>query len=590
MPDYKAPVEDMIYLLEQLFDAEKNVFAQIPEYGEVSAELTATILEEAGRFASGVLRPINMSGDEEGSRLENGVVYTPKGFKEAYQAYVDGGWTSLSASPEYDGQGLPRTLQILVDEMLSGANLSFGLFPGLSRGAFEAIESHGSEALKSKYLPNMISGKWTGAMGLTEAQAGSDLALVKATATPRDDGSYTVSGSKIFISSGDHDLAENVIHLVLARLPGAPAGTKGISLFLCPKYLVNEDGTLGPRNNVNVGSLEHKMGIHAQPTCVMNYDDCQGWLVGEPNRGLNAMFTMMNAERLFVGMQGLGLADASYQTASTYAKERLQGRAPGAERSGAIIEHPDVRKMLLTMLSFIEAGRALAVYTALEMDKEAFHPDADVRKAASGLVALLTPVVKAGFTDFGFEATVLGQQVLGGHGYIHEWGQEQFVRDARIAMIYEGTNGIQAQDLVVRKLGLNGGETVASFFDQIDATLTAAALVPGAALVADRLAVALDQLKDATASVTAGDHASGLEQNAAATDYLRMFALVTFGWLWLRMALITLAKGDAADARDRRKLMVAQFFATRILPQTASLAAQIDAGAAPLMAVASDAF
>ncbi|RTE67889.1 hypothetical protein BHE90_017736, partial [Fusarium euwallaceae] len=395
---------------------------------------------EAGRFCAGVLRPINQSGDEEGSRLENGVVYTPKGFKEAYKAFVDGGWAGLSASTKYGGQGLPRAIQILVDEMLSASNLSFGLFPGLSRGAAEAIEAHASAELKAKYLHKMVAGEWTGAMGLTEGTAGSDLGLLKATAKPRDDGSYTVSGSKIFISSGDHDMAENVIHLVLARLPDAPAGTKGISMFLCPKYLVKDDGALGPRNAVNVGSLEHKMGIHAQPTCVMNYDDCQGWLVGEPNRGLNAMFTMMNAERLFVGVQGLGLADASYQTAATYAKDRKQGRAPGAKESGMIIEHPDVRKMLLTILSFTEAARALTVFTALEMDKETAHPDADVRKRAAGLVALLTPVIKAAFTDFGFEATVLGQQVLGGHGYIREWGQEQFVRDARIAQIYEGTN------------------------------------------------------------------------------------------------------------------------------------------------------
>lgn len=589
MPEYKAPVEDDIYLLKEIFKAEE-VFSKIPQYEEVSEDLIQSVLEEAGRFTAGVLRPINITGDEEGSRLENGRVFTPKGFKEAYKAYADGGWTSLSASPELGGQGLPHTLQILVEEMVCSANLSFGLFPGLTRGAAEAIQAHASEELKRKYLPNLIAGVWTGAMGLTEGGAGSDLSLVKAAAAPREDGSYTVTGSKIFISSGDHDLAENVIHLVLARLPGAPAGTKGISLFLCPKVLVNDDGSLGARNAVNVGSLEHKMGIHAQPTCVMNYDDCQGWLVGEPNRGLNAMFTMMNAARLLVGMQGLGIAEASYQTASTYAKERFQGRAPGASAPGMIIEHPDVRKMLLTMLAFIEAGRALAVYTALELDKETVHPDEAVRKAASGLVALLTPIVKAGFTDFGFETAVLGQQVLGGHGYIHEWGQEQFVRDIRIAQIYEGTNGIQAQDLVVRKIGLNGGETVASFFAQISATVTTAASVPGTAQIAKKLYAALEVLKTLTARLTTGDLANGLEQNAAATDYLRMFTLVTFGWFWLRMALNTLAKGEAANPHDKRKLLVAQFFVARMLPQVFSLAEEIDAGSAALMALASEAF
>ncbi|WP_336961494.1 acyl-CoA dehydrogenase C-terminal domain-containing protein [Sphingobium aquiterrae] len=589
MPDYVAPIGDMTFLLQDVFQAEK-ILTGLPGYEEVSDDLVSSILEEAGRFCAGVLRPINQSGDEEGSRLEDGVVYTPKGFKEAFKAFVDGGWSSLSAPTAYEGQGLPRTVQILVDEMLSASNLSFGLFPGLSRGACEAIEAHGSAALKEKYLPRMIAGQWTGAMGLTEGTAGSDLGLLKATAKPRDDGSYTVSGSKIFISSGDHDMAENVIHLVLARLPDAPAGTKGISLFLCPKYLVNADGTLGARNAVNVGSLEHKMGIHAQPTCVMNYDDCQGWLVGEPHRGLAAMFTMMNAERLFVGVQGLGLADASYQTAATYAKERKQGRAPGATESGMIIAHPDVRKMLLTMLSFVEAARALTVFTALEMDKETRHPDADVRKQAGGLVALLTPVIKAAFTDFGFEATVLGQQVLGGHGYIREWGQEQFVRDARIAQIYEGTNGIQAQDLVVRKLTLDGGAPVDTLFAMIADTVAEASKVAALQPTALAIAEALKRLQAVTARLTTGDAANPLEQNAAATDYLRMFALVTFGWLWVRMGLAVVAKGDAATPNEKRKIAVGAFFASRILPQTASLASQIEAGSPTVMAVAADAF
>lgn len=589
MPDYKAPVEDQVYLLTEIFKA-SEVFAQIPAYADVSDDLVQSVLEEAGRVTSGVLRPINMSGDEEGCHLNNGVVTTPKGFKEAYAAYVQGGWPGLSGPTEYGGQGLPNTLQLLVTEMVCSANLSFGLFPGLTHGAAEAIEAHASEDLKAKYLPKLISGTWTGAMGLTEGGAGSDLSLVKATAAPRADGTYTVNGSKIFISSGDHDLAENVIHLVLARLPGAPAGTKGISLFLCPKFVVNDDGSLGARNSLNAGSLEHKMGIHAQPTCVMNYDDCQGWLVGEQNRGLNAMFTMMNSARLLVGMQGLGIAEASYQTAASYAKERLQGRAPGHDKTSAIIEHPDVRRMLLTMLGFTEAGRALAVYTGLELDKERAHPDEAVRKKAADMVALLTPIVKAGFTDFGFESAVLGQQVLGGHGYIHEWGQEQFVRDARIAQIYEGTNGIQAQDLVVRKITMGGGSVVAGYFDQIAASIAQAAGIPQAVLIAGKLDQALGVLKTLTARLVSGDLANPLEQNAAATDYLRVFALVTLGWFWLRMALNTFAKGSAATQHDQRKVLVAEFFVTRMLPQAHSLVAQIDAGSKPLTALVSAAF
>lgn len=530
MSDYTAPVEDMAYLLEEVFKA-GELFAALPAFAEVNAELARTILDEAGRFCSEVLRPLNQSADIEGCRLEAGIVHTPSGFPDAYRRFVEAGWPGLSAPAAFGGQGLPRAIQILVDEMLSGANLSFGLFPGLSRGAAEAVEAHASEALKALYLPRMVSGQWTGAMALTEAGAGSDLGLLRTTAAPREDGSYSIAGSKIFISSGDHDMVENVIHLVLARLPGAPAGSRGISLFLCPKYLVSRDGMLGARNAMSVGSLEHKMGIHAQPTCVMNYDGCQGWLVGEPNRGLNAMFTMMNAERLFVGVQGLGVAEASYQTATAYAKERRQGRASGGGETATIIEHPDVRRMLLTMLSFIEAARALSVFTALEMDKEKAHPDEEVRRVAAGLVALLTPVVKAAFTDMGFEATVLGQQVLGGHGYIREWGQEQFVRDARITMIYEGTNGIQAQDLVTRKLGLDNGAPVTAFLAMIDDTLSQAAVHPGAAPIAGPLKAALGLFESVTTRLAQGDFANGLEQNAAATDYLRLFTLVTFGWL-----------------------------------------------------------
>ncbi len=590
MPHYKAPVEDMMFLLRDVFSADK-IFAELPEQKENDLETIESILEESGKFCSEILYPLNATGDIEGCRLENGVVHTPKGFAEAWKAFSEAGWGGLSASTEYGGQNLPRTIQILVDEMLSASNLSFGLFPGLTRGACEAIEAHATRKLKDTYLPNMISGVWTGAMALTEGNAGSDLGLLKTTATPRPDGSWTITGSKIFISSGDHDMAENVIHLVLARIPDAPAGTKGISLFLCPKVLVNDDGSLGERNSISVGALEHKMGIHAQPTCVMNYDGCQGWMVGEPNRGLAAMFTMMNAERLFVGVQGLGVADASGQTALTYARERLQGRSPDRNGTVPIIAHADVRRMLLSMQSFIEAGRAMVVYTALEMDREKFHPDAAIREQASENVALLTPVIKAALTDFGFEATVSGQQILGGHGYIREWGQEQYVRDARIAMIYEGTNGIQAQDLVIRKLGLADGRPVRAYFAEIHKTLADAAEDKYTSALAEPLRTALKQLEDITTQLVSGDLANADDRNAAAVDYLRLFALVSFGWMWVRMVLACSSPGQTLpEARLQHKRATATFFMQRVLPQATALSQQISAGAGSIMAPTDEMF
>mgnify|MGYP001009876197 FL=1 len=457
MASYIPPIDDIAFLLNDVLDFD-TLMQALPGHEEVNAELAVSVLEEGGKFCAGVLEPINRSGDEEGCKLDNGRVTTPKGIADAYKAFVEAGWGGLSGAVEFGGQGLPRVMQILLDEMLSSANLSFGLFPGLTRGAVEAIEYHASEELKATYLPKMISGEWTGAMALTESSAGTDLGLLTTRAEPVGDGSYKVKGNKIFISSGDHDFGGNVVHLVLARLPDAPKGVKGISLFLVPKFLVNADGSLGARNGMSVGSLEHKMGIHAQPTCVMNYDGAVGWLVGEPGRGLNAMFTMMNAERLFVGIQGLGIAEAANQKAVTYARERLQGRSVDGTRGPvAIIEHPDVRKMLLTGRSFIDGARALAIWAAMQMDIASRHPDAEERRKADGFVALLTPVIKAAFTDFGFETAVMSQQVFGSHGYIREWGMEQFVRDARITQIYEGTNGVQAMDLVGRKLTMENG-------------------------------------------------------------------------------------------------------------------------------------
>ena len=586
MSAYVPPIEDMRFLLEQVFDFDRRMEDLFPELGFDSA-MAATVLEEAGRFCSEVLGPLNRPADEEGCRLENGAVVTPKGVADAYRAFRDAGWPAMAGEPEFGGQGLPRAVQLLVDEMISATNMSFGLFPGLTHGAVEALSRHASDELKAAYLPRMISGEWTGVMALTEASAGTDLGLLKTQAAPQGDGSYRITGTKIFISSGDQDFGGNIIHLVLARLPGAPPGVKGISLFLVPKFLPGANGELGARNQLSVGALEHKMGIHAQPTCVMNYDGATGWLVGEPHRGLAAMFTMMNNERLFVGIQGLGLADGAYQKAASYAKERLQGRsADGARGPVPIIEHPDVRRMLLTARSFIEGGRALAVWTALQMDIAGRHPDLQARADAEGLLALLTPVVKAAFTDFGFESAVQAQQVFGGHGYIREWGVEQYVRDARITQIYEGTNGVQAADLAGRKLAMEGGRLPERFFALVASDLEVAVRV-GAADIARPVYAALERLRKTTGDLQ-GRVADPSEIGAAASDYLRMFALVALGWMWVRMAAAVL-KGEAEPSR-LAKLAVARFFVSRMLPQTLGLAEAIAAGAAPVMALDQAAF
>ena len=586
MSSYTPPIEDMKFLLGSVLDYDARI-ATLPDWDEVTAEFAGEVLNEAGRFAADKLAPLNLPGDEQGASLADGLVTTPEGFPEAYNAYVEAGWASLSGSPEYDGQGLPRTLQILLDEIVSAANVSFGLFPGLTSGAAEALAHHGSDELKAKWLPGLVTGTDCGAMALTEASAGTDLGLLRARAEPVGDGSYKVTGTKIFISSGDQDFGNNVVHLVLARLPDAPAGVKGISMFLVPKFLKNEDGSMGARNTMSVGALEHKMGIHAQPTCVMNYDEAIGWLVGEPGRGLNAMFTMMNKERLFVGIQGLGLAEAAVQKAADYARERLQGRsADGSRAPVAIIEHADVRKMLLTGRGFTEAARALATWTAMQMDVASRHPDAAVRAEADAIVALLTPVIKAAFTDMGFETTVIAQQVFGGHGYIHEWGMEQFVRDARITQIYEGTNGVQAMDLVGRKLALDGGAAFERYVTGIEADIAALAGNQLLESHGEALADAIAALRRIVAMLVEnkGD-VSAL--GAAATDTLRLFALVSLGWMWLRMM-------RAAQGLDtplaQRKQQVGAFFFARMLPQALALAAQVEAGPATIMAMDAELF
>lgn len=579
MQAYDPPIEDYRFLLNDVLGFEAAM-AEL-DRSDVDCAFAATILEEAGRLCAQRLQPLNRTGDEQGCRLVNGAVSTPVGFAEAYREFADAGWTSLSGDPAYGGQGLPSIIQLWLDEMLSSVNMSFGLFAGLTRGAAEAIAAHATAELKTLYLPPMISGEWTGVMALTEGGAGTDLGLLKTKASANADGSYLVSGTKIFISSGDHDFGGNIIHLVLARLPDAPPGVKGISLFLVPKFLPGENGAFTVRNGVSVGSLEEKMGIHAQPTCVINYDDATGWLVGEPHRGLSAMFTMMNAERLFVGIQGLGIASAAYQQAVAYARERLQGRSADGLRSPvAIIEHADVRRMLLDVRTFLDAGRALAGWTALQLDRAHSHPDAVERTRADGLVALLTPVIKAAFTDLGFEGAVQAQQVLGGHGYIREWGMEQYVRDARIAQIYEGTNGVQAMDLVGRKLTLQGGAVVDSFFAMIEADIDAA----GELAITQPMREALKLLRGATASLRgAAVDAVG----SAAVDYLRLFALVALGWMWVRIAAAA-AEGDLP--LHSAKLALADYFAQRVLPQALGLASSIAAGEGPIMALTVDAF
>jgi alkylation response protein AidB-like acyl-CoA dehydrogenase len=591
MSAYSAPVTDMLYVLGELLDVE-GVLPDLSGNADISLQLMREVLREASRFCSEIVHPLNRLGDQEGCTLENGVVRTPKGFPEAYAAFVASGWAGLSHDANHGGQGLPRALQVLFDEMLSSANFSFGLVTSLTSAAVKAIAAHGSAELQAAYLPRMVSGEWTGAMALTETHAGTDLGLLRSKAEAAADGSYRVTGTKMFITAGDHDMAENIIHLVLARLPDAPPGIKGISLFLIPKYLPGKDAPVALRNGMTVGSIEHKMGIKASPTCVMNYDGATGWLVGQPHRGLQAMFTMMNAERLFVGIQGLGIAEASYQGASAYARERLQGRGPGVADGppASILVHPDVRRMLLTIRAFTEGGRALAVWLALEMDKAALHPDASERAAADGLAALLTPVVKAAFTDMGFESAVLGQQVLGGHGYICEWGMEQLVRDARIAQIYEGTNGVQALDLVGRKLVLEDGALPGRFFALVRATIADGAAIPGATEFTVPLAAALDRLEATTVRLVSRMQRDPAEAGAASTDYLRFMALVALGWMWTRMALLALTRGAAMEDHHRSKLSVARFFMARLLPQSLALDASVAAGAASLMAMTQDEF
>ncbi|MAA66075.1 MAG: acyl-CoA dehydrogenase [Alteromonadaceae bacterium] len=596
MADYQAPLRDIRFVLNEVFDA-PSLWASLPKVAEnVDPETADAIIEEAGKITSGVIAPLNREGDEQGCQWNDGVVTSPEGFREAYQTIVEGGWNCLGGNPDFGGMGMPKTLVAQFEEMLQGANIAFGLAPMLTAGACLALNAHGSEALKEKYLPNMYSGVWSGAMDLTEPHAGTDLGIIRSKAVPNDDGSYKITGTKIFITWGEHDMAENIIHLVLAKLPDAPKGPKGISLFLVPKLLVNDDGSLGEHNSLSCGSIEKKMGIKGSATCVMNFDEATGWLIGEPNKGLNAMFTMMNYERLGVGIQGVGAAEASLQSARAYALDRIQSRAPtGAQNADKaadpIIVHPDVRRMLLTMKGYVEGGRAFSTYVAQWLDIAKYAEDDARREHAEGMVALLTPVAKAFLTDRGLEACIIGQQVFGGHGFIREWGQEQLVRDVRITQIYEGTNGIQALDLMGRKVVANQGrfyelfaQDVAEF---IEANSGDATLRP----YLEPLAAALERLSDVTEHVINASAEDPNEVGAASVDYLDLFGLTALAYMWARIVKAAAPKAEAdSSGFYTGKLKTARFYFNRLLPKTVSLAEGIRSGSDAMMDLTAEEF
>ncbi|MBH4226061.1 acyl-CoA dehydrogenase C-terminal domain-containing protein [Pseudomonas aeruginosa] len=593
MPEYNAPLRDMRFLLNDVFDA-PALWQRLPRLAErIDADTADAILEEAAKVTGGLLAPLNRSGDEEGAQWQDGAVRTPAGFREAYATYAEGGWVGLTGNPAHGGMGMPKMLAVQFEEMMYAANASFSLYSTLSAGACLALDAHGSEELKNRYLPNMYAGTWAGSMCLTEPHAGTDLGIIRTKAEPQADGSYRISGTKIFITGGEQDLTENIIHLVLAKLPDAPAGSRGISLFLVPKFLVGDDGALGARNAVHCGSIEHKMGIKASATCVMNFDGASGWLVGEVNKGLAAMFTMMNYERLSIGIQGIGCAEMSYQSAVAYARERLQSRAPTGpvardKAADPIIVHPDVRRMLLTMKALTEGGRAFSTYVGQQLDLAKYAEDQEERSQAEALVALLTPVAKAFFTDTGLESCVLGQQVFGGHGYIREWGQEQLVRDVRIAQIYEGTNGIQALDLMGRKVVANGGLFLSIFSREVRA-FAAGANAELAEFVTPLL-TALDLLDNLTQGIVARAGNDPREIGAASVEYLHLFGYTAYAYLWARMAAAALRKREVDPAFHDGKLATARFYFARILPRVHSLAAAVEAGSESLYGLEAEQF
>jgi acyl-CoA dehydrogenase len=597
MPTYKAPVEDTLFLLNDVFNI--NRYSNLPGFSDIS-DMLEPILEEGAKVCEEAFAPLNRVGDQQGcKRHPDGTVTTPKGFKEAYDAYRAGGWMGLAMPEAYGGQGLPYTLSAVMNEFCSASNMALAMYPGLTMGAMAALLVHGSEEQKQMYLPRMVTGDWTGTMNLTEPHCGTDLGLLKTKAVPNGDGSYAISGTKIFISAGEHDMAENIVHLVIARIEGAPMGTKGISLFVVPKFLVNSDGSLGARQAVSCGSIEHKMGIHGNSTCVMNYDGAKGWLVGPENKGLNAMFVMMNEARLGVAIQGLAQSDVAYQNAVVYAKDRIQGRALTGAKSpdkaaDPIIVHPDVRRNLMTMRAFNEAARAFVLWNAIKSDVAHRSDDAKAKQEADDCLGLMTPVLKGVLTDVGFDNAVKAQQMYGGHGYVEEWGMSQFVRDARIAMIYEGANGIQALDLVGRKLGKDGGRAVMAFFNEVGSFIKENEADEALKPLLKPLQASLGHLQQATMWFMQNAMAKPDNAGAGSHDYMHCFGLVALGYMWAMMARTAQAKlkegANGSTDRMNHKLVTARFYMERMLPETGAHLARITTGADTLMALPAEAF
>ncbi|MEQ1709531.1 MAG: acyl-CoA dehydrogenase C-terminal domain-containing protein [Terricaulis sp.] len=597
MPTYSAPLREYSFLLKDVLDVGR--YSNLAHFADAPMDLIEQVLGEGAKFCEGVLAPLNKVGDEHGCvRNADGSVTTPPGFKQAYRQLVDAGWPSLSSDPNYGGQGMPHVVALAWMEMVASANMAFGMYPGLSHGAYEAIHQHGSDELKQKYLPKLVTGEWTGTMNLTEPHCGTDLGMLRTKAIAQADGTYRLSGQKIFISAGEHDLASNIIHLVIARIEGAPAGTKGISLFIVPKFLVGADGRLGERNGVSCGKIEEKMGIHGNSTCVLNYDDAVGYLCGIENKGLAAMFTMMNVARLGVGLQGLSQSEVAYQNGLAYAKDRIQGRSLTGPKNAdgpadPILVHPDIRRLLMDAKSFNEAARAFAFWTALYGDLLHASPDEKVREKAGDYMGLMTPVIKSYLTDKGYANATNCQQIFGGHGYIEEHGMSQFVRDARITMIYEGANGIQALDLVGRKLGANSGRAIFAFFKEMDEFIEAHEDDGELKQFVEGLKSAKAQLQDGTMWLMQNGMSNFDNAGAAGHDYLNLFGVTALTYMWALMAKAALAAkkdGGASDPYFDTKLATGRYFLARQLPDAGAHLAKLKSGAEPVMALSAEAF
>ncbi|MEL7188126.1 MAG: acyl-CoA dehydrogenase C-terminal domain-containing protein [Pseudomonadota bacterium] len=597
MPTYTAPTRDTRFVINEMLDLAS--YGNLPGFENATPDMIDAVIGEAGKFCSEVLAPLNQIGDEQGcTRHDDGSVTTPDGFKEAYDQLVEGGWTTLTAAEEFGGQGLPHVMGFAFEEYMGTSNQAFAMYPGLTGGAAAALAAAGSQELKETYLPKMVSGEWSGTMNLTEPHCGTDLGMIRTKAEPQSDGSYTITGTKIFISAGEHDLTSNIIHLVLAKTPGAPDSSKGISLFVVPKFMLDENGEPGERNGVSCGSIEKKMGIHGNATCVLNYDEAKGWMVGEENKGLAAMFVMMNAARLGVGLQGLAQAEVAYQNAVTYALDRRQGRAltgPADKEAKAdpIFVHPDVRRMLMDAKAFNEGMRALCLWGALQVDLSHKAQTEEERQLADDLIGLMTPVIKGYGTDKGYDIANNMQQVYGGHGYVKEWGMEQFVRDSRIAMIYEGTNGVQAMDLCGRKLASNGGRAVQAFFAAIDEEIASAKQIDGLGEMAEKLEKALGEQKAATMWFMQNAMANPNHLGAGAHHYMHIMGIVTLGFMWLKMAKVaqTALEGSPEDAAFyEAKLTTAAYYIERFLPDAGALRRKLEAGSENMMKLTEEAF